>query len=88
MILRKSFLEQKLFLMSRIPTVSARRLIKVLKKSGFIHDHTEGSHYIFYHPRKKIAVSVPVHKGRDLGRGITQDRKSNFKIEISWSDDI
>ena len=66
--------------MPRIPTVSARKLIKVLKKSGFVHDHTEGSHYIFYHSQKKITVSIPVHKGRDLGRGITQAVLKDAKI--------
>ena len=66
--------------MPRIPTVSARKLIKVLKKSGFIHDHTQGSHYIFYHSQKKIIISVPVHKGRDLGRGITRAILQDTKI--------
>jgi len=66
--------------MSKIPTLTARKLIKVLKKKGFIHDRTQGSHYIFYHPQKKITVSVPVHKGRDLGRGITQAILKDTKI--------
>lgn len=66
--------------MPRIPTLSAQKLIKILKKDGFIHDHTQGSHYIFYHPQKKITVSVPVHKGRDLGRGITKAILTYAKI--------
>lgn len=57
--------------MPKIPVVSARKFIKVLKKVGYIHDHTEGSHYIFYHPAKRLRVSVPMHQGRDLGQGIT-----------------
>lgn len=56
--------------MPRIPSLPARKLIKVLKKSGYVHDRTEGSHYIFFREIDKRTVSVPVHKGRDLGRGL------------------
>lgn len=56
--------------MPRLPSISARKLIKVLKKAGFVHDRTEGSHYIFFRERDKKTISIPVHKGRDLGRGL------------------
>ena len=66
--------------MPRLPTVNARKLIKVLKRSGFVLSRTEGSHHIFYHPKKKIPVSVPVHKGRDLGRGLTKSLLKTAEI--------
>ena len=56
--------------MPKVPVVKAEKLIKVLRKNGFIHFRTKGSHQIFVNKEKKISVSVPVHKGRDLGRGI------------------
>ncbi len=58
--------------MPRIPTVSAQKLIKVLKKKGFIYDRTKGSHQIYIRLRDNLSISIPVHKGRDLGRGITK----------------
>lgn len=57
--------------MPKLPIVPARKLVKVLKKVGYIHDRTEGSHQIFFRERDRRTVSVPVHKGRDLGRGLT-----------------
>ena len=57
--------------MPKIPAVTAQRLIKVLKKKGFYLDHVSGSHHIFYHPSGGLRASVPVHKGKDLGKGIT-----------------
>jgi predicted RNA binding protein YcfA (HicA-like mRNA interferase family) len=57
--------------MPKIPVVKAEKLIKILKKNGFIHFRSKGSHQIFVNKEKKISVSVPVHKGRDLGRGLT-----------------
>ncbi|MFC1790478.1 type II toxin-antitoxin system HicA family toxin [Patescibacteria group bacterium] len=68
--------------MPKIPIIPARKLIKVLKKDGFLHDRTHGSHFIFYHPQKKIVVSVPVHKGKSLGRGITLAILKDAKIEV------
>ncbi len=68
--------------MPRLPTISAQKLIKILKKDGFILDRTVGSHQIFYHPQKNIAVSVPVHKSRDLGRGITKSILSDAQIDL------
>ncbi|HLC97034.1 MAG TPA: type II toxin-antitoxin system HicA family toxin [Candidatus Nanoarchaeia archaeon] len=56
--------------MPKLPVVPARKLIRVLKKAGFVHDRTEGSHYIFFREHDQRTVSVPVHKGRDLGKGL------------------
>ena len=57
--------------MPKIPIVTARKLIKVLKKKHFILHRTEGSHHIFIQSEGQLTVSVPVHAGHDLGRGIT-----------------
>lgn len=54
-----------------IPIINGLRLIKVLKKKGFTLSRIKGSHHIFIHPTNKITVSVPVHKGKTFGRGIT-----------------
>lgn len=57
--------------MPKIPIVSAKKLIKVLKKKGFEHHRSKGSHQIFVHHQHELSVVVPVHPGQDLGRGIT-----------------
>lgn len=69
--------------MPNIPVVTAQKLIRVLKKKGFSLHRTAGSHHIFVHMAEKLTVSVPVHKGRDLGRGITQAilRDAHISIE-------
>ena len=56
--------------MPKLPILQARKLIKILKKAGFVQDRVEGSHYIFFRLKDKRTISVPVHKGRDLGRGL------------------
>lgn len=57
--------------MSKFPIVTAKKLIKVLKKKGFQEDRQAGSHLILVHPITDKTISVPVHPGKTLGRGIT-----------------
>lgn len=57
--------------MPRLPILKARDLMKVVKKAGFIYELTHGSHFIFRRPTDGRLISIPSHKGKDLGRGIT-----------------
>lgn len=57
--------------MPKLPIVKARQLIKVLKKKNFSLQRTAGSHQIFVRLTDRLTISVPVHPGHDLGRGIT-----------------
>lgn len=69
--------------MPKLPVVSGIWLIKVLTKSGFVLNRISGSHHILIHPQKQITVSVPVHKGKTLGRGITLSiiKDAGFTVE-------
>lgn len=57
--------------MPRVPLLKGTDLIKILKKKGFILNRVRGSHHILVNPGTKTTLSVPVHKGRVLGKGIT-----------------
>lgn len=58
--------------MPKIPIVSARKLIKVLKIKGFVLHRVKGSHHTFKRIIDKKTTTVPVHPGHDLGRGLTR----------------
>ncbi len=53
----------------KLPLLSARELIKVLKDLGFEEVRQKGSHKYFKHEDGRT-TTVPVHPGRDLGRGL------------------
>jgi predicted RNA binding protein YcfA (HicA-like mRNA interferase family) len=55
--------------MARMPQVSARELVRFLKSQGFIEDR-QAAHLTLRHPTRKITVTVPVHTGTDVGRGL------------------
>jgi len=56
--------------MSRMPQITARELVQFLKSQGFIEDRQTGSHLTLWHENKKISVTVPMHTGCDIGRGL------------------
>jgi predicted RNA binding protein YcfA (HicA-like mRNA interferase family) len=58
--------------MPNLPIIRARTLIKIAQKVGFLYEVTHGSHFIFRRPKDGKLLSIPVHKGRDLGKGITK----------------
>jgi len=54
--------------MPKLPVITSKKLIKVLKASGFKLDHSTGSHFIFYHSQTKKRAVVPYHI-KDLPKG-------------------
>ena len=57
--------------MSRFPTTRAAELVKFLKDHGFVPLRQAGSHLTLHNSERDIAVTVPMHKGHDLGRGLS-----------------
>jgi predicted RNA binding protein YcfA (HicA-like mRNA interferase family) len=56
---------------SRFPIIRAAELLKFLKDNGFVSLRQAGSHLTVYNQERDVAVTVPIHKGHDLGRGLT-----------------
>lgn len=56
--------------MSRMPQVTTRELVRFLKAQGFIEERQSGSHLTLWHAERKISVTIPVHTGCDIGRGL------------------
>jgi len=56
--------------MTRMPQVTARDLVRFLRSRGFDEDRQSGSHPTLWNKTTKLAVTVPIHKGVDLGRGL------------------
>jgi predicted RNA binding protein YcfA (HicA-like mRNA interferase family) len=48
--------------------VTGKDLVRHLRRRGWTLEHIRGSHHILWKGHDKI--SVPVHAGRDLGKGL------------------
>jgi predicted RNA binding protein YcfA (HicA-like mRNA interferase family) len=67
----------------KLPSLTARKVIRALKQAGFVEDRQRGSHLVMIHPGAKTRTVVPVHAGRTIKepllRGIIRD--ANLTIE-------
>lgn len=73
--------------MTRLHPVRAREIIRFLEYLGFEQVRQKGSHKFFRHPDGRT-VTVPEHRGEDLGRGILakilRDAESSPARFLSW----
>lgn len=54
---------------------------RVLEKSDFACIRQSGSHMVFHHSDGRW-TTVPIHKGRDLGKGILRKILKDAKITV------
>jgi len=55
--------------MTRLPALTPDKLLKIIKKLGFMVVRQHGSHIFLKHKDGRTTV-VPYHKGKDIGRGL------------------
>ena len=69
--------------MSRMPQVTARDLVQFLKGQGFVEDRQSGSHLTLWNNERQVAVTVPMHTGTDVGRGLAVRilKDAGFSVE-------
>lgn len=54
---------------AHLPSLSPKRILRILEQIGFVVHHTTGSHNILKHPgRPLLRVTLPMHR-KDLKRG-------------------
>jgi predicted RNA binding protein YcfA (HicA-like mRNA interferase family) len=54
---------------TRLPTLTATKVIRALQHGGFVLVNQKGSHAHFYHAVRNVLTTVPVHPG-DLPRAL------------------
>jgi predicted RNA binding protein YcfA (HicA-like mRNA interferase family) len=53
--------------------VSPREFFRYLRANKYELDRINGSHHIFYHSESGKSLTVPVHSGSDLKKGMLID---------------
>lgn len=67
--------------MSKLPLLTAKELIKVLKKLGFDFKRQEGSHMFFEHSDGRTTI-IPNHPSEEIDRGLLNKIvKHDLKLE-------
>ena len=55
--------------MSKLPSLSGKEVVSLLKKVGFVAERQRGSHVFLKH-RDGRATVVPIHTGETIGPGL------------------
>ncbi|MDY6911573.1 MAG: type II toxin-antitoxin system HicA family toxin [Chloroflexota bacterium] len=55
--------------MSELTPANSDEVVRILEKLEFVRIRQSGSHAVYRHENGKW-VTVPMHKGKDLGKGI------------------
>jgi len=66
--------------MSKLPSLTGKQIVKVLRRAGFIVVRQKGSHAFLRHPDGRSTL-VPLHAGETIGPGLL--RKIIRDIEMS-----
>lgn len=66
----------------KTPRITAKELIRVLKKLGFNEARTKGSHIILIHSEKKLKTVVPFHQGNILPIGTLKAILGDANISV------
>lgn len=67
--------------MPRLTPIKPQKLIKILKKLGFVERDAEGSHVFFKHNDGRTTV-IPVHN-KDVSRGLLRKILRDIQITLS-----
>ena len=67
--------------MSKLPILSGRECVQILKKYGFKFRRQKGSHIILRNPSSKITLTIPDHKTLDRGTLRAILRQSGLHIK-------
>ena len=55
---------------SKVPRIKGEEAIRAFCKGGYSVVRITGSHHYLRHPDRPIALSIPMHKGCNLGIGL------------------
>ncbi len=74
--------------MTRMPKVTSQDLVKFLIDHGYEPDRQSGSHLTLYSARSGKSITVPIHRGCEIGRGLAVRilKDAGFSIDdyIDW----
>jgi len=52
--------------MAKLPSLTARKVVRALRHAGFVEDRQKESHLMLIHPETGARTVVPVHHGRTI----------------------
>ena len=70
--------------MPKLRPAKPDEVIRILEKLGFTCIRQSGSHAVYHHADGRW-TTVPIHKGRDLGKGVLRKILKDMKFSVDES---
>jgi predicted RNA binding protein YcfA (HicA-like mRNA interferase family) len=58
--------------MTRLPTLTPKKILQALERGGFELHHSRGSHLYLLHPLTQRATTIAIHSS-DISRGLLKE---------------
>ena len=68
--------------MPKLPIISGKKLLKLLKKAGYKEIRKKRSHVFIEHESGNQSTVIPVHANEDLGNGILKSIINDFELTV------
>ena len=65
--------------MSKLPSLTGKEIVSLLKKAGFVMERQRGSHVFLRHKDGRATV-VPIHSGETIGPGLLSKILRNVEM--------
>jgi len=67
---------------SELPSISPQKALKIFKKFGWEIERKCGSHQILKKDGSTFLLTIPVHKGKDLKKGLLRSQIKTAGITV------
>jgi len=68
--------------MSKLPRISGLKAVKAFEKAGWTVVRISGSHHILRKSGVDACLSIPIHKGQNVGAGLLLSQIKAAKLTV------
>lgn len=67
----------------KLPALTAVKVIRALKRAGFVEDRQRGGHLILIQPKIGARTVVPIHSGKTIKKSLLRAIISDAKLTVA-----
>ncbi|KKP40554.1 MAG: YcfA family protein [Candidatus Peregrinibacteria bacterium GW2011_GWF2_33_10] len=68
--------------MPKLPIISGKNLLKILKKYEYVQVRQKGSHVFVEDKNGELSTVIPVHRNEDLGKGLLRSIINDLELDV------
>ena len=68
--------------MAKLPSLTARKVVRALKRAGLVEDRQKGGHLILIHPETRARTVAPVHPARTIKAPLLRAILSDANLSV------